>query len=349
MSGSPARALATSSRCRCPPERSVPRAASGWAKPPSSPATKSAWAQPAAASARSGAIPRSKSVSYTHLDVYKRQAQDFALPGRLVPGLVPLWGELVHPRDQKRYFDSIDEMLAGRTDEHNVEYQVKNRGGEYVWVVCRGLLNRDEVGRPVTFAGVVAPIANKGKIDPTTGLFTQGECRKRVERLLEQAEAPGGILLLGLDDFKRINNLKNHIFGDSVLRQIAQNLQRLLPPRAEAYRFDGDEFAVVCPGASPEEMERLYRTIHLCANREQEVDGTPYFCTISGGTAQIGRDADNYLDLLKYAESALEASKDGGKNRCTAFTPDLLKQRIRKMELTSCLQQSCLLYTSRCV
>lgn len=272
--------------------------------------------------------------------VSENMAQDFALPGRLVPGLVPLWGELVHPRDQKRYFDSIDEMLAGRTDEHNVEYQVKNRGGEYVWVVCRGLLNRDEVGRPVTFAGVVAPIANKGKIDPTTGLFTQGECRKRVERLLEQAEAPGGILLLGLDDFKRINNLKNHIFGDSVLRQIAQDLQRLLPPQAEAYRFDGDEFAVVCPGASPEEMEQLYRTIHLCANREREVDGTPYFCTISGGTAQIGRDADNYLDLLKYAESALEASKDGGKNRCTAFTPDLLKQRIRKMALTSCLQQS---------
>lgn len=266
--------------------------------------------------------------------------QEFELPGRLVPELVPVWGELVHEKDKKHYFDSIDDMLRGLTDRHNVEYQVRNRKNEYIWVVCRGLLKRDEAGNPTMFAGVVTPIGSKGKIDSTTGLFTQAECKKRIEGLLERGNTAGGILLLGIDDFKRINDLKNHIFGDSVLRQIAQDIQRMLPPKAEIFRYDGDEFAIAYPGAGADELQELYQAIHLYANREHELDGITYFCSISGGIAVIGRDASDYLDLVKCAASALDASKKKGKNLCTTFSPDLLQARLRKLELTNLLQRS---------
>ena len=271
--------------------------------------------------------------------VSENMRQDFDLPGRIVPDLVPLWGNLIHEKDQQRYFESIDEMLAGRTDLHNVEYQVRNRKNEYVWVVCRGLLKREEAGAPVMFAGVVTPIDGKGKIDHTTGLFLQETCKARVEALVDRGGVSGGILLLGIDDFKRINNLKNHVFGDSVLRQMAQNIQQILPPKAEIFRFDGDEFAIVYPGASIKEMQTLYRTVQLDTNHEQKIDGITYFCSISGGIAMIGQDADNYLDLIKYAASALEASKRSGKNTCTVFTPKLIQSRLRTMELTNELQR----------
>lgn len=265
--------------------------------------------------------------------------QDFELPAILVPGLVPLWGELIHDKDKKRYFDSVDDMLSGLTDKHNVEYQVRNRNNEYVWVVCRGLLKRDEHGNPVSFAGVVTPIGSKGKIDRTTGLFTGDKCKERVEDLLEQGVGKGGLLLLGLDDFKQINNLKDHIFGDLVLRQMAQNIQQMLPPKSEIFRFDGDEFAIVCPDVSLDGVEELYKSIHLYANAEHEIDGISYFCSVSGGISVIGEDADNYLDLLKFAVSALGASKKKGKNTCTVFSPDLLQSELRMMELNRLLQR----------
>ena len=265
--------------------------------------------------------------------------QDFDLPGRLVPGLVPVWGKLVHNKDKKRYFDSVDDMLRGMTDIHNVEYQVKNRDNEYVWVVCRGLLKRDQNQNPLSFAGVVTPIGSKGKIDRTTGLFTQEKCRERIEFLLNQGSARGGLLLLGLDDLKQINNLKDHTFGDLVLRQMAQNIQQMLPSKTEIFRFDGDEFAVVCPEASLEEIEELYRSIHTYANCEHEIDRISYFCSVSGGISIIGKDADNYLDLLKFAASALDASKKRGKNTCTVFSPDLLQSELRLMELNRQLQR----------
>lgn len=199
-----------------------------------------------------------------------------------------MWGELVHNKDKKRYFDSVDDILRGMTDIHNVEYQVKNRNNEYAWVVCRGLLKRDQNYNPLSFAGVVTPIGSKGKIDRTTGLFTHEMCRERVEVLLNQGSARGGLLLLGLDDFKQINNLKDHTFGELVLRQMAQNIQQMLPSKAEIFRFDGDEFAVVCPEASLEEIEELYRSIYTYANCEHEIDGISYFCSVSGGYPSSG-------------------------------------------------------------
>ena len=62
---------------------------------------------------------------------------DFDLPDSLVPGLIPLWRELIVERDRKRFDDSIDSMLSGETDCHDLEYQVKNALGEIIWVMCR--------------------------------------------------------------------------------------------------------------------------------------------------------------------------------------------------------------------
>ena len=271
--------------------------------------------------------------------VSENMARDFDLPGRLVPGLIPLWGELIHEKDRQRYYDSIDEMMAGYTDIHNVEYQILNKKNEYIWVCCRGLLTRDESGAPTMFAGVVTPVGSKGKMDRTTGLFTQEECKNHIEAYLNLGNTSGGFLLLGIDDFKRINNLKNHTFGDTVLRKIAQDIQHMIPHKAEIFRFDGDEGAVFSPGATLEDMYDLYSKIHLYANKEHEIDGISYYCTISGGVAMLGTDADNYLDLIKCAMSALEASKKKGKNMCTAFTPALLQSNLYIMELTNELQR----------
>lgn len=265
--------------------------------------------------------------------------EDFDLGGRLVPELIPIWGKLINPKDFGRYSESIEVMLNGETDIHDVEYQVMNRKGEYVWVGCRGILKRDDDGEPVLFAGVVTNLGSKGKIDYTTGLFTSRECEKAVGRLFdENDEAEGGILLLGLDDFVRINDLNSHIFGDAVLRQFAQSIQQLLPAEASVYRFDGDEFAIVYPGAGEEELRALYQKIHAYCNRSHKIDDSSYFLTVSVGVAIMGRDGSEYQELLICALSALEVSKQNGKNTVTFFSRDMMRTRIRVLELSSRLQ-----------
>ena len=268
--------------------------------------------------------------------------EDFKLPGKIVKDLISIWGNLVHEKDKNRYFHSIEEMLSGKTDQHNLEYQILNRKNEYVWVVCRGLLTRDENKDPIMFAGVIDSIGSKGKVDHTTGLLTQEECKKKIESLQDQGYANGGFLILGIDDFSRLNNLKNHIFGDTVLREIAQMIVGIVPYEAEVYRFDGDEIAVFYPEASLNDMQDIYQKIHLYTNHEQEIDGISYFCTVSGGIAMLGKDTNNYLDLIKCAMSALDTSKKSGKNKCTVYSPESLEKNLYTMEIISQLQRSVL-------
>ena len=273
--------------------------------------------------------------------VYPNMERVFVMPGRQCKGLVPMWGELVHEKDRPRYNESIDEMLRGDTDIHHVEYQVRNRKGEYIWVLCRGVLQKDNQNQPAMFAGVVTDLGKMGKIDYTTGLFTYRECEKEISELLDkETEKPGGLMLLGLDDFVRINDLNSHLFGDGVLRQFAQTVQQLLPAEASMYRFDGDEFAVVCPGAGEDELAAIYKRLHVYSNRVHNLDGQEYFCTVSAGITLLGRDSRNYPDLIKCASSALEASKAKGKNTMTAYTPALMRSKLRALELTSRLQLS---------
>lgn len=263
----------------------------------------------------------------------------FELPGRLVPGLIPIWGSLVHPEDKAVYDESIDKMLRGETNEHNVEYQIKNRKGEYIWVQCRGYLQKDDNGQAIMFAGVVNNLGSKGKIDYTTGLFTYRECEKYVDHLLEKKKN-GGLLLIGLDDFVRINDLNTHMFGDAVLRQFAQSILQLLPPKARMYRFDGDEFAIVLSRANEQDMEQLYQKIHAYCNRTHRLESTDYYCTASAGIAMLGSDGNDYQELLKCAVSALELSKQKGKNNATFFSQNMMNHRLRTLELGNELQNS---------
>lgn len=268
--------------------------------------------------------------------------RDFNLPDCLFEGLIPLWSELIAERDRQSFDDSIDDMLSGKTDVHDIEYQIKNSKGEYIWVVCRGLLKRDGEGSPAMFAGVVTNLERKGKVDPTTGLLMHDKCLQVLDRMLAREGARGGVLLLGLDDFSRINSLNDHTFGNVVLRVFAQGVQRILPDEASMFRFDGDEFAIVVDGADRPAMEDLYRAIHALANRQQSIDGIPYFCTVSGGIAMVGEEECSGSDLIKHAESALDESKHRGKNTVSFFSPATTETKLRRLELSDRLQASVL-------
>lgn len=281
-------------------------------------------------------IDMTTNLAFVSDNMYK----DFCLPGNIVENLIETWCSFIHEKDKQRYLDSIDEMLSGKTDQHNVEYQIKNRENEFIWIHCRGQLTRDEKNNPVMFAGVITPISGKGKFDRTTGLLSQEECKRKIELLLDHGSAKGGFLLLGLDDFGRLNSLKNHIFGDTVLREIAQALLQIVPAKASVYRFDGDEMGIFLPGACLDDMVVIYRKIYDYLNREHESEGMVYFLSVSGGIAMLGEDAQDYLDLIKCAKSALDVSKRNGKSKCTVFSSELLKENMYMADLLNQLQRS---------
>lgn len=260
----------------------------------------------------------------------KSMVRDFDLPGEIVPNAAAVWGEHVHPDDKAAFLESNQIIADGRSDVHCVEYRVKNRSGHWVWVCCRGYLVHDEKGAPALFAGFISNLGQKNKIDHITGLPNKIKFEEDVTAALQnRPTAPLHVMLLGVDNFKHINELHGRLFGDEVLRIIAQKLQVMLPENDALYRLDGDIFAVVLAGDS-EDPRDFYDSVAESFRYQQEYDGKKYFCPLSAGYARYPEDAGSTEDVFQAAVCALAHAKKNGRNRITFFSRRLRsEQKLR--------------------
>ena len=274
-----------------------------------------------------------------------KMVEEFGLPGEVVENAAAFWGELIHPHDEQYFLESNQEIADGRASYHNIEYRARNIRGEWVWLRCRGKMIPDEYGEPCLFAGMITNLGKKNQIDHMTGLYNRFKLEGDVKKQLADGDSSMkfGIMILDMDSFHNINDLYNRSYGDEILRIAGQRISSIIPPNAKAYRLDGDEFGVLVLGGEKQECLSIYGKIQNAYQKQQEYNGRKYYCTISAGCVFYPQDADNYLDLMKYANYSLEASKDAGKNRMTIFSGSLLAERERSLglmeELRECVER----------
>ncbi|MBS6642961.1 MAG: EAL domain-containing protein [Clostridiaceae bacterium] len=266
--------------------------------------------------------------------------EEFDLPGQIVPDAALFWAEKIHPHDSQVFLEANQEVAGGKAESHSVEYRAKNRSGEWVWLRCRGHMIRDEEGRPNLFAGIITNLDKKNRVDHITGLYNKFEFEKEVRRMIQQYPGvPFGILQLGIDNFKNINNLYDRVFGDEVIRILSQKMSGILPGNAKLYRMDGDEFCIIIKNPAKGIFENIYRKIHEMCQRQQQYNDKRYYCTVSAGGTFYPKDASDYLTLLKFAGYSMEYSKNQGKNRLTIFSDEILERKERDLELLELLRE----------
>ena len=156
--------------------------------------------------------------------------------------------------------------------------------------------------------------------DELTQLFTVRHFHTRIEESVfecERHQQKFGLLMLDLDHFKAINDQWGHLAGDEVLRQVARLLARTIRVVDSAYRYGGDEFAILLP-------ERDFAAARGVAERvRQGVEGLKIplegggnvAVTVSVGIAICPDDGASAQKLVAAADAALYEAKRGGRNR----------------------------------
>ncbi|NPB05778.1 MAG: GGDEF domain-containing protein [Aquificae bacterium] len=159
---------------------------------------------------------------------------------------------------------------------------------------------------------LLAEVRLRSARDPLTGLFNRRLFNeyllKRVRELYRNGEKVS-LVLLDLDDFKRINDLYGHPFGDEVLRRVARLLRTAVREGDAAFRWGGEEFAVFVRGdraAALSLAERLRRKLE-----ETTVNGVKV--TASFGVAEYS--GEEPKEFFQKADRALYEAKRKGKNR----------------------------------
>lgn len=157
-------------------------------------------------------------------------------------------------------------------------------------------------------AEVYRAIELQAQTDGLTGLLNHTTFEDHLARAVREAD-PFGLIMLDLDDFRAVNNTMGHQAGDEHLRRIAEALTKSGRDTDLVFRYGGDEFAFLLPGADAEGARRVAE--RACA----AVRGLGGPVTASVGVATFPLDGATAEEVLLAADRACFVAKRDGRDR----------------------------------
>lgn len=167
---------------------------------------------------------------------------------------------------------------------------------------------------------LAARMTELANTDPVTGLYNHRAFFEQCEARLNQG--PLYLMVLDLDDFKQVNDTFGHLAGDEVLKQVGRLLHEATRRVDVLGRVGGDEFAVLCPGVTSDDIAvRIAQRIIGKVNESAGATiGRPVHISIGISPKQPD---DTVRALFQRADEALYAAKHKGKNACCVYAPTL--------------------------
>lgn len=206
---------------------------------------------------------------------------------------------------------------------------------ENLWGVLEITWSRGTVQSVAAFAPLLQPLARLVElairnqttleklvfVDPLTGVYNRAFYERQLTLEMERAHRTSrkfALLVMDVDDFKSINDRYGHRAGDLVLSNIAGEVRARMRKIDLLFRYGGEEFVLLLPGAEQEEARRTAERLRaVVSEKRYAVDGAhePLQVTVSIGVAIYPDDSRTHAGLFKHADAALYHAKEQGKNR----------------------------------
>jgi diguanylate cyclase (GGDEF)-like protein len=184
--------------------------------------------------------------------------------------------------------------------------------GTTVWILLSVSLVRDDDGEPLYFISQLQDIDERKRAfgelehhahhDALTGLLNRRAWDAELERAIAQGDGSLAIVLIDLNDFKRVNDTLGHAAGDELLREAAGTWRTHLRDGDRLARLGGDEFAVLLAGAGARQVDEIVARLRR---------GLAHGAGAAIGVAHRRADEDAAA-LMRRADEALYADKACG-------------------------------------
>lgn len=230
--------------------------------------------------------------------------------------------------------EKLDEMFARLAQgvDSGCEILVSFKSGEKRWIKisCEVLFGSD--GAPMKAIGYIEDIDDatrrvidlkaRADRDSLTGLFNRSAGSRYIRKTIEsdqKNDSSGALIILDLDDFKRVNDVHGHLVGDKALAESAQALSRFFRKNDVFCRWGGDEFIVYCADIDEEGARSKAREICALKHAISLPGGNSISLSTSAGVAMMPANGTEIDDLYRCADTALYDAKARGKSQFIMF------------------------------
>lgn len=166
---------------------------------------------------------------------------------------------------------------------------------------------------------------NLDAIDAGTDILNKRAITDYTKKLIEsKPDKPVTIAIIDIDNFKTINDEFGHMFGDEVIRNVADVIKSSVEGKGVAGRIGGDEMFIAVEGLETnDEIRQVLRTIrnNVSFMYKNQPDKPHVTCSI--GSSTYPTDGSTYEELFNIADKMLYLAKEKGKDRYIIFLPDL--------------------------
>lgn len=269
---------------------------------------------------------------------------------------------VIHHEDLDRVQRCFLERRTGRRATSNVELRLKRKSESdesaaaaaesYVMVVLNssGMYAGKVAGTPRRYLGtyaVVRDISDRKRDedivafhayhDPLTKLPNRLLFKERVELAVAQAqrrETSLGVISLGLDRLKLINDTLGQALGDELLLGVADRLKRCLRRADTLARVGADEFSILVPDLSdPSDIEIIASKINDALGMPFKLSGGGVKTALNMGIALLPWDGESADQLVDHADIAMNQVKSSGKNGWRFFSAEMNATHLERMTL----------------
>lgn len=223
------------------------------------------------------------------------------------------------PMEECPLYNAIRE---GRDYINDDKFRCKDGSILDVHVICKPLGKTDSVsGGVIVFHDITERKRMERELyriaitDPLTGLYNrryQMEKLQHAKNMADRYDTPFSVLIIDIDNFKRINDTCGHEVGDEVLRKLASIIRENLRSTDIPARWGGEEFLVLLNNTELQNAVITAERIRIEVEGYEGQELPPF--TISVGVAQYEKGED-LKDLISRADTALYRAKSQGKNR----------------------------------
>lgn len=242
----------------------------------------------------------------------------------------------------RNIFDNLCDDFSGGSEVFEREFKMKifenSQGME--WCLVKGKTIVDFNGKKHVIATMskINPVNDEHRIcfnldaiDAGTDILNKRAITEYTKKLIaSKPDKAVTIAIIDIDNFKTINDEFGHMFGDEVIRNVADVIKASVEGKGVAGRIGGDEMFIVVEGLeNNEEIRQVLRTIrnNVSFMYKNQPDKPHVTCSI--GSSTYPTDGSSYEELFNIADKMLYLAKEKGKNRYIIFLPDLHGDYLR--------------------